>query len=60
MATKAGSGRPDPKVRMGRKMQVLENTPGNPFFKNFKEGMTFEEYKKLMKRIEESNGKFMK
>ena len=60
MGTKAGRGRPDPKVRMSRKMQVLENTPGNPLFKNFIKGMTFEEYKELMKRIEESNGKFMK
>ena len=59
MGTKAGSGRPDPKVRMGRKIRVLKNTPGNPLFENFKEGMTFEEWKKLMKSLEESNGKFM-
>ena len=59
MGTKAGSGRPDPKVRMGRKMQVLYNSPGNKHFRNFKEGITFEQWKKLMKSLEESNGKFM-
>jgi len=59
--TKVGKGRPDPKVRMGRMMKVLENSPGNPFFKKFEgEKMTFEKFKKLMKRLEESNKKFMK
>jgi len=54
--TKAGKGRPDPKQRMGQKIKVLKNTPGNPLFENFDiQNMTYEEYMELMKRLNKAN-----
>ena len=50
--TKVGKGRPDPKVRMGRMMKVLENSPGNPFFNNFnRQSMTFEDFQRIADRL---------